>query len=170
DSKLVPLPLLAVNLGIRNYQAYYFVTNAIEAMVANGSTPWVQEWIACVYENDPNGQEACTHIAEKYVPNDALTEFVIALYLSCGIWATIAVGSSPALVKEYLNAWFPKTTEYVAKKAEKAGMLKNGRGQKSTGATVTNHDGTSSMDADAGLPAADAPVQVLETIDEPAEE
>ncbi|KAJ3090476.1 hypothetical protein HK102_003620 [Quaeritorhiza haematococci] len=125
-------------------QTYYFATNAAEASMANQTTPWVQEWLNCVFANDPNGQEVCTHIAQANLPNDALTESVFSLWFLCGIWATILIGTSPALMAEWLQVWFPSGYDYLKKKGTETSMLvqkfrkkKRGGSSFSTETTIT---------------------------------
>ncbi|KAJ3087096.1 hypothetical protein HK102_011818, partial [Quaeritorhiza haematococci] len=55
---------------------------------------WFQEWITCVYENAPNGQNACTQIAQRNLPDNLLTEAVYVSFLMAGVWAYICVGTS----------------------------------------------------------------------------
>ncbi|KAJ3087979.1 hypothetical protein HK102_009840 [Quaeritorhiza haematococci] len=103
----------ATNLHFLIFLIYFFGTNAAEANTADRTTLWVQEWLNCVYRNAPNGQIACAELAQKNLPSDAFTEAALSIFCLSGMWSIIAVGSSPALLKEVLEVHFPATAAHL---------------------------------------------------------
>ncbi|KAJ3074812.1 hypothetical protein HK102_005724, partial [Quaeritorhiza haematococci] len=71
------------------------------------ATPWVQEWITCLFTNSPNGQNICTHIAQRHLPNRILTEVVFTLFMTLGVPVSLCVGTSRSLYREFMQVWFP---------------------------------------------------------------
>ncbi|KAJ3078537.1 hypothetical protein HK102_004426, partial [Quaeritorhiza haematococci] len=77
------------------------------ALDMTDSSPWFTDWFTCLYEKDPNGQAECTHIPQRFLPNDNLTEAVFTLWFCDGIWPIVLLGTSTSLYSDILQKWFP---------------------------------------------------------------
>ncbi|KAI9209375.1 uncharacterized protein BJ171DRAFT_620771 [Polychytrium aggregatum] len=55
----------------------------------SASTPWVQNWLMCLIQNQPNGYQQCLPLATPNVPDIRLLIFMNVLCLGCGIWVAM---------------------------------------------------------------------------------
>ncbi|KAJ3084035.1 hypothetical protein HK102_000791 [Quaeritorhiza haematococci] len=127
--------------------SYYFATNAAEASMANQTTPWIQSWLTCLFANNPNGQAACTHIAQQNLPNDHFSESVFTMFYTCGIWASVCVGSSPAMIREFWETYAPRWVVlwlrkyWIREEKEKSpAIMRLKKNPISTGGTITSQN------------------------------
>ncbi|KAJ3089668.1 hypothetical protein HK102_005781, partial [Quaeritorhiza haematococci] len=93
-------------VSVNIFKSYYFAAGSAYAAKVDQNTPWVREWIRCIFRNAPNGQDQCTDIAQRNLPSDFLTQSAISSFLLCGIWAVITVGSSTTLIREFWDTCF----------------------------------------------------------------
>ncbi|KAJ3089669.1 hypothetical protein HK102_005782 [Quaeritorhiza haematococci] len=92
--------------------SYYLAIGAAFLGQIGPSTPWVKEWLLCIVENVPNGQNKCTDIAQRNLPDEKLTQLAVSSFLLCGVWAVVTVGSSTTLLQEFWDSCVMRYSRY----------------------------------------------------------
>ncbi|KAJ3087561.1 hypothetical protein HK102_010766 [Quaeritorhiza haematococci] len=62
------------------------------------------------------------------MPNAFLTDAVSTLYMTCGVWSMLIVGTSPALWSEFFQVWFPGVHKYLKENWVKTNSNSSGNG------------------------------------------